>query len=173
MSAIDYAKLVRKLEFPPGFPPPAELTYEDVVARAISRADLSDDVRGINESLELIRRTRGGGWPEGPVTEDYNFVDLVWHECEFRDGKSLTYALYDSAGGYLGCCYLYPMGGRTKLREELLHHDVDASWWVTPRAYERGYYEKLHSALQHWLANDLPFEAPYFSNAEMPGDQRP
>ena len=29
------------------------------------------------------------------------------------------------------CCYLYPMGRRTPLTEELLTYDVDVSWWVT------------------------------------------
>jgi len=62
------------------------LTYEDVVARAITRADLEEDVRGINASLDIIRRTRGGQWPTEAVTEEGNFVDLVWHEVEFRDG---------------------------------------------------------------------------------------
>ena len=49
--------------------------------------------RGINAGLELIRRTRGGRWPTELVTEDFNYVDLVWHECEFRDGDSFTYCV--------------------------------------------------------------------------------
>jgi hypothetical protein len=166
---MDYTNLVKRLSLPPGFSAPTELRYEDVVARAISRADLRDDVRGINASLDLIRRTRGGSWPTGPVTEDFNYVDLVWHECEFRDGGSFTYALYDADGGYLGCCYLYPMGGRTPLTDELIAYDVDVSWWVTPDAYERGYYEKLFRALAHWLAERFPFSQPYYSNAAIPG----
>ena len=109
------------------------------MARAISREDLAEDVRGINASLELIRRTRGGGWPTEAVTEEFNFVDLVWHELEFRDGDSYTYAVHDANGGYLGCGYLYPMGRRTELTEALLRHDVDVSWWVTPPA-TRGCY---------------------------------
>jgi hypothetical protein len=165
---MDYTNLVKRLPLPPGFSAPRELTYEDVVARAIGRGDLAEDVRGINASLELIRRTRGGRWPTGPVTEEFNYVDLVWHECEFRDGGSYTYALYGTGGGYLGCCYLYPMGGRTPLSDETLAYDVDVSWWVTPDAYERGYYEKLCRALRHWLAEQFPFSAPHFSNAEMP-----
>jgi hypothetical protein len=72
-----------------------------------------DDVQGINASIGLIQRTRGGGWPAGPVSEDFNFVDLVWHECEFREGHSFTYAVYDSGGQYLGNCYLSPLGRRT------------------------------------------------------------
>jgi len=165
---MDLASFVRKLPLPPGFVAPTPLTYEDLAARAISRADLHDDVRGINASLELIQRTRGGGWPTEPVTEEWNYVDLVWHELEFREGDSFAYAVCDSDGGYLGCCYLYPMGRRTELTEDLLRYDVDVSWWVTPVAYERGYYEKLHRGLRHWLAEEFPFEAPYYSNAEIP-----
>ncbi len=161
---MDYRDFVRKL---PAGPVAETLTYEDVVARAISRADLSEDVRGINASLDIIRRTRGGNWPTEPVTEEFNYVDLVWHECEFRDGGSYTYALYDTENTYLGCAYLYPMGRRTPLTEDLLSYDVDVSWWVTPTAYEKGYYPKVHRALTHWLA-DLPFTRPYYSNAEIP-----
>jgi hypothetical protein len=159
---IDYASLTKKLRLPPGFSAPARLTYEDLVARALTRDDLQDDVRGINASISLIQATRGGGWPTEPVTEEFNFVDLVWHEQEFREGTSFAYA------GYLGCCYLYPMGRRTELSEELLGHDVDVSWWVTPDGYERGYYEKLYRALQQWLAEEFPFDEPHYSNAEIP-----
>jgi RimJ/RimL family protein N-acetyltransferase len=165
---IDYADFVRKLPLPRGFVAPTRLTYEDLVATALTRADLREDVRGINASIELIQRTRGGGWPTEPVTEEIDFVDLVWHELEFREGTSFAYAVYDTAGGYLGCCYLYPMGRRTELAEELLSHDVDVSWWVTPDAYGRGYYEKLYRGLRHWLAEGFPFEAPYYSNLEVP-----
>lgn len=161
---MDYSQYKRKL---PDGPVAARLTYEDVVATAITRDDLADDVAGINASLDIIRRTRGGKWPTGPVTEDGNYVDLVWHECEFRDGDSYTYVLRDTTGRYLGCAYLYPMGGRTTLTEDLLKHDVDVSWWVTPTAYDDGYYAKVHRALGHWLA-DLPFTQPYFSNREIP-----
>jgi hypothetical protein len=165
---MDYSIFIKKLRLPPGFRAPTRLTYDDLVARAITRADLADDVRGINASIALIKKTRGGPWPTGPVTEEFNFVDLVWHEQEFREGSSFTYAVYDADGGYLGCCYLYPMGGRTELTEDLLRYDVDVSWWVTPNAYERGHYRTLYRALRHWLAEEFPFQAPYYSNAEIP-----
>jgi hypothetical protein len=165
---VDYSNFIKKLRLPPGALAPTRWTFEGLVARAITRADLHDDVRGINASIDLIRATRGGPWPSGPVTEEFNFVDLVWHELEFREGTSFTYAVYDTDGGYLGCCYLYPMGGRTALTEELLGYDVDVSWWVTPDAYERGYYEMLYRALRHCLANELPFWTPYYSNEQIP-----
>jgi hypothetical protein len=90
---VSYASFVKKLRLPSGFTPPTRVTYPDVVATALTRAHIADDVRGINASIELIQKTRGGGWPTEPVTEEFNFVDLVWHECEFREGYSFTYAV--------------------------------------------------------------------------------
>ncbi|HYS31767.1 MAG TPA: hypothetical protein VEM58_05860 [Streptosporangiaceae bacterium] len=165
---MNYFGLVKRLDLPAGWVPPTELEYDDIRARAISRADLHDDVQGINSSIELIQRTRGGGWPTEPVTADVNYVDLVWHELEFREGYSFTYAVYDSRGLYLGCCYLYPVGRRTPLTEELLTCEVDVSWWVTPDAYEHGYYSKLYAALQHWIETAFPFKVAYYSNSEVP-----
>ncbi|HET7014231.1 MAG TPA: hypothetical protein VFI65_09985 [Streptosporangiaceae bacterium] len=167
-NVMNYHGLVKRLDLPAGWMAPTKLEYDDIRARAISRADNDDDVQGINASIELIRRTRGGSWPTGPVSADFNYVDEVWHECEFREGDSFTYAVYDSRGQYLGCCYLYPMGRRTPLTGELLTYDVDVSWWVTPDAYERGYYAKLYAALRHWTGTAFPFTKAYYSNTEIP-----
>jgi hypothetical protein len=122
---LEYSQLIKKLILPAGFTVPARLSYEGIVATAITRDDLHDDVAGINASLALIQQTRGGGWPTEPVTEDFNFVDLVWHELEFREGKSFTYVVRTADATYLGCCYLYPMGRRTPLSEQTLRYDVD------------------------------------------------
>lgn len=165
---MDYSQFIKKLPLPPEFAAPQRLRHEDVVATAISRADLEEDVRGINASLELIATTRGGGWPTEPVTEEFNYVDLVWHELEFRESASFAYVLRTPSLGYLGCCYLYPMGRRTALTEELLDYDVDASWWVTPDGYAAGYYAKVYRALQRWTVEEYPFRKVFFSNAELP-----
>jgi hypothetical protein len=165
---MDYRGLVKRLQLPAHYTPPSELAHDDIRAHAITRDHLRDDVAGINSSIELIRQTRGGRWPTEPVTEEFNYVDLVWHECEFREGSSFTYAVYDSAGHYLGCCYLYPVGARTPLSADLLKHDVDVSWWVTPDAYRYGYYTKLYDALRHWTTTAFPFTNPHYSNAEIP-----
>ena len=68
------------------------------MAEALERSHLDDDVAGINASIELIQRTRGGKWPTGPVTEEEDYADLVWHEVEFRDAFSLSYAVYEADG---------------------------------------------------------------------------
>jgi hypothetical protein len=162
--SVDYTQLIKRIVLPTGFAVPATLTFEDIVATALSREHLREDVAGINASLDLIRHTRGGGWPTEAVTEDGNFIDLVWHECEFREGRSFSYAAHAVEGEYLGCCYFYPLGTRTTLSDKLVACDVDVSWWVTPSAYERGYYEKVFRALQHWGTADFPFSSLHFSN---------
>lgn len=171
--ANPYHGLVKQLRTVGDATVPADLAYRDLRATAITRDDLRDDVDGINASIELITRTRGGRWPTGPVSDESNFVDLVWHECEFRDGGSYTFVLRDADGHYLGCLYLYPVGRRTPLSNDTIAFDVDVSWWVTPDAYERGFYETVHDALRHWFGDQLPFASPLYSNAELPppGDQ--
>jgi len=164
----DYTPFIKKLALPAGFKPPTRLAYQDLVASAISRSHLKDDVRGINASIALIQKTRGGSWPTEPVSEEYDFVDLVWHELEFREQVSFSYAVYNTEGQYLGCCYLYPMGRRTELSADLLDYDVDVSWWVTPSAYDNGYYAKLYDALRHWITSEVSFWRPYFSNSDVP-----
>lgn len=161
------AGLVRPLVVPASCEPPTTLEHEGLRAHAITRHDLADDVAGINASLDLIRRTRGGGWPAGAVTADDNYVDLVWHELEFRERSSLTYVLRDTTGSYLGCAYLYPVGRRIPLIDHL-DRDVDVSWWVTPTAHVAGYYTLAFRALQHWIDTAFPFTAPVFSNADIP-----
>lgn len=165
---MTYSGLIKKLVIPEGFQPPEELVFGEVRATPIKRSDLSDDVTGINASLDIIRQTRGGKWPTGPVTEEGNYIDLVWHEAEHRDGNSYTYVLRDQDGRYLGCFYLYPPGRRLPLSGELMKHDVDVSWWVTNTAYAESYYSKVYEALREWSVQSFPFQDPFFSNVEIP-----
>ena len=88
---MNYHGLVKRLDLPAVWIPPAKLEYDDIRARAISRADNDDDVQGINASIELIRRTRGSSWPAEPVSVDFNYVDEIWHECSsVRAARSPT-----------------------------------------------------------------------------------
>ena len=149
-------RLIKKLRLPPGFLAPTRLDVRGSPRQGDHARRSPDDVRGINASIALIQTTRGGGWPTEPVTEEFNFVDLVWHELEFREGTSFTYAVYDVDGGYLGCCYLYPMGGRTELSEERLDPRRRRQLVGDSGRLRGGYYEKLYRALRHWLAEDSP-----------------
>jgi hypothetical protein len=162
---MDYKNFTKNLKFKA----PTELEYDDLRAKTLTRADLKADMDGVNSSIELIRNTRGGSWPSEPVTEDFDLLDLAWHEREFRDGTSFAYVVYNDNNDYIGCFYLYPMGVRTELTEELMKYDLDASWWVTAEAYKHGYYQKLYEAMRQWLS-EFPVENVYYSNKEMPDE---
>ena len=164
MTPADY---IKKFDLPLGFEPPLKLSYQDIVAWPLTRNDLKEDMEAVNSSLDTIRKTRGGVWPEEAVTEEFDLLDLAWHEREFRDKDSFAYVVYTDKGEYVGCFYLYPMGHRTQLTEELLEYDIDVSWWVTESFYEKGYYEKLYLALKDWLVK-FPTKKIYYSNKKLP-----
>jgi RimJ/RimL family protein N-acetyltransferase len=167
MNSDDLANFCKKFELPHGFTAPIELTAEGLYAYPLTRADLAEDLAAVNSSIETIQQTRGGAWPSDQLSEEFDLLDLAWHEHEFRDNSSFAYVLKDADKKYIGCFYLYPMGSRTALTELLLTYDVDASWWVTTEAYESGYYPKAFHALEQWLAEDLPFQRAYYSNKEL------
>jgi hypothetical protein len=69
------------------------VTYQDVVATALTRGDLADDVRGINASIELAPEDPRWRLADRAGDRRVQFIDLVWHECEFREGDSFAYAV--------------------------------------------------------------------------------
>lgn len=159
---------IKKFQLPDDFHAPASLTFEDFKAVPLTRNDLDADLAAVNSSIEIIQKTRGGAWPEEELNKDFDFLDLAWHEREFRDNGSFAYVIYDANSTYLGCFYLYPMGHRTELTEDLSDYDVDASWWVTTDAFNKGYYPKVYGALQEWLKEGFPFSKVYYSNKDIP-----
>jgi hypothetical protein len=88
---MNYAQFVKKLQLPDHFSPPSRMTHEGLVATAITRFDLDDDVRGINSSIDLIRKTRGGSWPTGTVTADRQ---REVEEADRREARGLRGRLY-------------------------------------------------------------------------------
>src|SRR5260370_17893857 len=74
---MNYHGLVKRLDLPAGWKPPTELAFDDIRARAISRADYDADVQGINASIELIRPTRGGNWPAEPVSAGLKILNCA------------------------------------------------------------------------------------------------
>ncbi|MCA9309481.1 GNAT family N-acetyltransferase, partial [Candidatus Saccharibacteria bacterium] len=158
------ADIIKRIPVPDDFNPPTELTFEDLVAKPLTRSALKDDLEAVNSSAKTILKTRGGSWPTEELSEDFDLLDLAWHEREFRDKTSFAYVVYDQSGAYIGCFYLYPIGERTPYSKDTKGFDIDASWWVTTNAYNEGYYEKLYAAIQVWLANEFSFANVIYSN---------
>lgn len=158
--------LLKKLSLPNSFMPPTKLIYDDLVATPLTRTDLKEDLVAVNSSLEVIRKTRGGSWPDEELSEEFDLLDLAWHEREFRDRTSFAYVIHLASGEYVGCFYLYPIGERTEFTNATKEYDVDASWWTTQTMYDTGYYKKLQTAVEQWLEDEFPFTSIYYSNTE-------
>lgn len=165
---MDYSKYTKSIVLPKGSKPPTRLDYQNFYAKPLSRKDLDADLKGVNSSIKIIQKTRGGSWPTEQLTKDFDLLDLAWHEREFRDGDSFAYVIYGDNQEYIGCFYLYGIGLRTPLNEETKEHEVDVSWWVTTEAYQSGYYTKVYDALRQWLSNDFGFTKIIYSNKEIP-----
>jgi hypothetical protein len=112
----DPSGYAKTLALPAGFDAPRLLRYDDVTAHAITRDDLGADVRGINASLDLIRETRGGTWPTGPVTEEEGLRRPGPARVRVL-GRQVTHVLRRGrGGGYIGCAYLLPSGVQRLVR---------------------------------------------------------
>jgi hypothetical protein len=164
----DYNNLRKFLELPEGITAPSRLENEDFYARPLARNDIDADLAGVNSSIEIIQKTRGGSWPSGVLNKDEDLLDLAWHEREYKDGDSFAYVIYTNNDEYVGCFYLYAVGVRTPLTEQNIDYDVDASWWVTTDMYENGYYEKVYEALHKWLTENFKFSKVLYSNKHIP-----
>lgn len=166
---IDMKLFKKKLALPEGFNIPIKFKHESIEATPLTRNDLDEDLEAVNSSLEIIRDTRGGTWPEEELDRDFDLLDLAWHEREFRDGSSFAYVLR-SSGKYIGCLYIYPIGERIEISEETLDYDADFSWWVTQDAYDRGLYEEAYLAIKSW-EKDFPFSRIVYSNKFIPKEK--
>lgn len=156
----------KKLVVPQGFDMPTKLKFKELTARPLGRLDLQEDLKAVNSSLRVIRETRGGSWPSEELNEDFDLLDLAWHEREFRDGDSFAYVI-ELNNKYIGCFYIYPVGTRTPLDETTDQYDADFSWWVTAEAYDLGAYQEAFNALEAWRT-ELPFKKVLYSNKQIP-----
>ena len=103
---MDYGRFVKKLQLPAGFTAAAELTLRGRRGERRSRAQTSGTTcAGINASIDLIHRTRGGGWPTEPVTEEYQLrrSRLARARVPRRRRRSPTPST-TTEPRYLGCC---------------------------------------------------------------------
>jgi hypothetical protein len=106
----DPSGYAKTLALPAGFDAPRLLRYGDVTAHAITRDDLGADVRGINASLDLIRETRGGTWPTGPVNEEEGLRRPGPARVRVPGRQVIHVLRRGRGGGYIGCAYLLPSG---------------------------------------------------------------
>ena len=114
----DLSGYVKKLALPAGFDAP-RLRIRPRHRSRITRDDLGADVRGINASLDLIRETRGGTWPTGPVTEEEGLRRPGPAQVRVPGRQVIHVLRRGRGGGYSGCAYLPPSGAQRLERTSL------------------------------------------------------
>lgn len=144
------------------FNPSIKIQLGDFLLRTLSYRDAEIDYEAVMSSIDIIQKTRGGNWPTKDLTLEDNKIDLAWHQREFEFKNSFAYCVWDlEEKEYLGCVYFYSAGFRGKTPKDA---DVDISFWVTQKAYDRGLYPKLFKEVKAWVQKDWPFKKPFYSN---------
>ena len=155
-----------KIDLPENFSAPAELRHQKFIARKLKASDTYLDYMAVMSSIEIIRKTRGGSWPSPDLSFEDDMIDLSWHQREFENKSSFAYTVMNlEETACLGCFYLYPAGFRGEAPEG---SDVDVSFWVTQKEYDKGLYAELYKAMQEWLEKEWLFKKPHWSNKELP-----
>ena len=161
-----YNYLVFLMFVPKDFSPPV-LEKDDYRARKLSAKDVYLDYTAVMSSIDIIHKTRGGKWPTPDLTIEDNLIDLCWHQREFEFKTSFAYTVMSKdETECLGCIYFYPP--RASMSDAASNDDADVSisWWVTQKAYDQGFYERLSKDIKEWVEKEWPFKKVFWANKE-------
>ena len=153
---------------PDDFDPPAIFETPDFTFRKLTYFDAEMDYKAVMSSIEIIKKTRGGNWPDPSLTFVDDQIDLAWHQREFENRTSFAYMIVNPENTEcLGCFYIYPPGFRSPLSKNA---SVDVSFWVSQAAYDKGLYRPVYKTLYKWLETAWPFKDTCYTNLELPHD---
>ena len=134
----------------------------------LTEAYLDVDLEAVNSSIDLIRETRGGTWPQKEVGRDEDFSDLVEHHRQFDERISFAYSvLTEDETECVGCVYIYPPNHPFDDSDKSgMPEDTDAvvNFWVSQAAHDNGFYPVLSEFVVKWIKDAWPFRRPYISN---------
>lgn len=148
------------------FQVPEKLQQQEFIIRKLMFDDAELDYKAVMSSINIIKQTRGGNWPSPDLSFKDDQIDLAWHQREFENRTSFAYTVMSSdEKECFGCLYLYPPGYRNEASKDA---DVDVSFWVTQKAYDKGLYLTLYKTLDTWLKSSWPFKKVVYTNVELP-----
>lgn len=154
------------------FEPPRQARIEHFVIQPLGPDDVDADCAAVNRSISLIRQTRGGKWPQGPISIAEDLGDLKEHQRQFKEREAFAYTIVDERdGSYAGCLYVYPPNhpfDDTDKSEMPADADAVVSFWVTPEVYGLGVYNSLFHGVSDWIHLSWPFQNVFISNREKP-----
>jgi hypothetical protein len=151
---------------PNTFEVPEKLDHPQFIIRKLCASDTYLDYMAVMSSIDIIKKTRGGDWPAPDLSFEEDLIDLAWHQREFEYKNSFAYTVMSlDEKECVGCFYLYPPGHRNESSREA---DVDVSFWVTKKQYDKGLYPILYKAIDEWLKSTWPFKKIAYTNTEIP-----
>lgn len=148
---------------PPEFKVPERLETEEFRLRMLTVNDVVKDYDAVMSSVAHCRSVwPGGTWPEG-LTLEQNLIDLGWHQKEFQTRRSFAYTVVNLAEStVLGCVYIEPTRARG--------HDAEVHLWARQSELAGGLEQRLHAAVQEWIATAWPFKAAAFPGRDVDWD---
>ena len=153
---------------PEDFEPPI-LKKEHYLLRKLKASDVYLDYIAVMSSIDIIRKTRGGSWPTPELTLEDDLIDLAWHQREFEHKTSFAYTIMNpSETECFGSVYFYPPDARMSHAKHDPGAEVNISWWVTQKMYDRGFYEELSFDIKEWVEKKWPFKKVAYVNKELP-----
>lgn len=151
---------------PKEFSVPERLETPKFLIRMLKKSDVDLDYKAVMSSIDEIVKTRGGTWPTNELTQEEDLKDLFWHENEFKNKTSFAYTVMNpDQTECLGCFYFYKPNTRKPAPND---SDVDVSFWVTQKAYDKGLYIELYQTIKDWMEKEWPFKNPFWTNLEIP-----
>ena len=157
-----------RLFVPDNFEVPVEVRVGQYVLRPLSEVYAEIDLAAVNSSLELIRETRGGSWPAREVSFAEDEGDLREHRNLFEHRSAFAYSvLSEDEKTCAGSVYINPPHHPfDDTDQSSIPADADAavSFWVSQRAYDKGFYPVLQRFVEQWLRQSWPFQKPFIVN---------
>lgn len=153
---------------PDDFRPPTEIRIGQYVLRPLTEAYVDIDLAAVNSSIDLIRETRGGTWPNEAVSREEDYADLVEHRKQFERRVAFAYSVLTlDEAECLGCVYIYPPNHPFDSSDKsAMPEGADAviSFWVSQSAYDAGFYPVLQHFVDGWVHQEWPFRKPFIAN---------
>ena len=133
--------------------------------RPITVHDVIPDYDAVMTSLENLQGSFGprNDWPKASLSLDQDLRDLSWHQKEFQDRRSFTYAVFNrDESQEIGAVYIFPPGyfyGGKKQK-----FDAQVILWVRKSELVNELDQVLFDFTRYWLKQKWPFK-----NVAFPG----
>lgn len=144
--------------FPEDKDVPNELIFDNIKIRQL---------RSTDNDLDYIAVIESGFRPEGFPKEE-NLEQISRHEKHHNEKKEFAYTILDKDETVCyGCIFINPVAGFLKyafFNDNLIQHlglgetDPGINFWITPKAWEMGFFEKILEKLVEWFKSEWPYE---------------